>query len=279
MGEVAYVNGQIVPLSEAKVSILDRGFLYGDGLFETIRVYNHIPFLLDEHLRRMQSAAKNLKINMPDYEELVLVATNLVAHSKIKNGILKIVLTRGIGERGLSFTEKLKSTLVAVVTDGIFYTEDMYERGFSAVFTTETRGFGYLKSLNFLANVVARSHADNCGAQEAFFIRDGLVTEGTMSNVFMVKKGVISTPSLQHSILPGITRKYVLDLAKAQNIDTCETDLAEEEFKKADEIFITNSILEVMPVVKLEGERVGNGISGRITKHLRGLYCQSTPGK
>jgi len=279
MGEVAYVNGQIVPLSEAKISIFDRGFLYGDGLFETMRVYNHIPFLLDEHLKRLQSAAKSLKINTPDYEELVLAAASLIAESKVKDGILKIILTRGIGERGLGFTENMKSTLVAVITDGVPCTEEMYKQGYSAVFIRETRGFGYLKSLNFLDNVVARVYADNCGVKEAFFVRDGFVTEGTMSNVFAVREGVISTPSLRYGILPGITRRYVFELAKNQNIDIHEIDLTEEELKKANEVFISNSLLEIMPVVELEGKKVGIGAPGEITGNLRELYRQSTPGK
>jgi D-amino acid aminotransferase len=272
MGEIAYVDGKLVPLAEARISIFDRGFLYGDGLFETIRVYEKTPFLLEKHLKRLLSSAKALKINCPHFDELESIAVSVLQTNSIDNGVLKIILTRGVGERGLSFSEGGKPTLIMTLTEGIPYTEDMYRQGFSAVFVPEARSFGYLKSLNFLANVVAKSFADSRGAQEAFFVRDDFVTEGTMSNIFAIREGKLVTPSLDHKILPGITREQVLNLTNDLGIDFCEGSLLREELEESDEVFITNSILEIMPVIKIEEKKIGSGVPGEITSMLREKY-------
>jgi len=275
MGEIAYVDGDMMSRSEAKISIFDRGFLYGDGLFETIRVYQKRPFLIERHLDRLLSSAKALKIDCRPAGELESIVQAVLRANDIKNGVLKIVLTRGTGERGLDFSEDAKPTLIVTLTGGISYTEDMYKQGFSAILLPEARSLGYLKSLNFLANVVAKSFAKSRGAQEALFVRDGFVTEGTMSSVFAVGGRRLVTPALSHKILPGITREHVLSLAADAGMDFCEGSLLGEELQESDEVFITNSILEIMPVVVIEGKKIGNGVPGEITGALREKYGES----
>jgi D-amino acid aminotransferase len=275
MGDLAYIDGMIVPLGQAKISVLDRGFLYGDGLFETIRVYQKVPFLLENHLKRLLGAAETLKINGPDASKINAAIESVLAQSEIGEGILKIILTRGIGERGLPFSPDLKATLMIILTSGIPYTEEMYSRGFSALFLPDKRSLPNLKSLSLLANVMAGSHVHDQGAGEAFFLKDGSVTEGTMSNIFAVKKGKLATPSLAQGILPGITRAHLLELAGNLGTDVSETSLKTEELQNADEIFITNSIIEIMPIVGLQEEPVGKGSPGDVTLALREKYQES----
>lgn len=275
MGEIAYLNGELIPLSQAKISVLDRGFLYGDGLFETIRVYQGVPFLLEKHLERLLSSTKILKISSPRFEELELLVISVLEANDIPDGILKIIMTRGIGKRGLGFSSGMQPTLAIILTSGIPYTEEMYEKGFTAVFIPEDRGLGSLKSLSFLANVMAKSFAENHEAQEAFFENDGFVTEGTMSNVFVVKNRELATPSLDNKILPGITREQVIELADDLGIGLSQDKILKDDMEKADEVFATNSIIEIMPVVKLGRKEIGNGSPGEVTSLLRGKYKQS----
>ncbi len=169
----------------------------------------------------------------------------------------------------------MEPTLVITLTPGILYDNNIYRKGFSAVFVPEGRSLGYLKSLNFLANVIAKSFADSRGVQEAIFVKGGFVTEGTMSNIFAVNDDKLTTPSLEHKILPGITREHVLSLAGDLGIDICEGSLLREELEESDEVLITNSIIEIMPIVKLEEKKVGEGHPGEITLALREKYKES----
>lgn len=275
MGEIAYVNGQLVPFLEAKISIFDRGFLYGDGLFETLRIYHNVPFLLEKHLARLGSSARNLKINCPLQGELESGVCSVLEANQIEDGVLKIVLTRGVGERGLEFSKDATSSLVITATPGIPYTKSMYEQGVSVVFVPETRSFGHLKSLNLLANVMAKSYARSRGAQEAIFVKEDFVIEGTTSNVFAVSEGRLITPPLDHMILPGITREHVLNLTDDLGLDSCESNLSKRELEESSEVFITNSVLEIMPVVRLEEKKIGNGHPGEIALALREKYHKS----
>jgi len=275
MGEIVYIDGDMMSSAEAKISIFDRGFLYGDGLFETIRVYAKRPFLLERHLDRLRSSARVLKISCQPVSELESIVQAVLQANNVEDGVLKIILTRGTGERGLDFSEDAKPTLIVTLTGGISYTEDMYDEGFSAAFVPEARSLGYLKSLNCLTNVVAKAFAKSRGAQEALFVRDGFVTEGTMSNVFAVRGRRLVTPALSHKILPGITREHVLSLAADAGMDFCEGSLLREELQESDEVFITNSILEIMPVVMIEGKKIGDGAPGATTAALRDKYRKS----
>ncbi len=272
MGNLAYIEGRVVPLSEARIAILDRGFLYGDGLFETIRIYQNMPFLLEKHLRRLLCAAKTVAINAPSIGELESAARRILAQSEIQEGVLKIIITRGSGERGLRFSADIRATLVMILTAGIPYTEGMYQRGFSAVFVPDKRALADIKSLSCLVNVMANSCAQDLGAQEALFLKDGFVTEGTMSNVFVAKNGRLMTPSLEQGILPGITRELVLRLAGNLGIEVCEASLKKKDAQSADEVFVTNSIIEIMPVVRLEKILIGDGMPGELTCVLRRTY-------
>jgi len=275
MGEVAYINGKLIPLSEAKISVYDRGFMYGDGLFETIRIYKKIPFLLEKHLKRLLSSARILKMNPPASDELESLVDSVLKANDISDGVLKIILTGGIGGRGLSFSQEHDPTLVLLLTPGVPYTEEMYQKGFSAVSIPEGRSLGYLKSLSFLPNVMAKSYADSQKAQEAFFLSNGCITEGTMSNVFMVNDRKLATPSLENKILPGITREQVLELADQLGIGYYEGNLLREDMARADEVFITNSIIELMPIVRLDEAQVGEGRPGEISAILRNKYQES----
>lgn len=272
MGEVAYVDGELMPLSEAKVSIFDRGFMYGDGLFETMRVYEKVPFLLDRHIERIKSSARALEIPFPSAEEMRSLVGRVISANDVEEGALKIIVTRGTGERSLSFPKKMKSNVIITLTTGLPYGEEAYKKGFKAVFVPEMRTYGNLKSLCFLANVLAKSCADRQEAQEAFFVRDGYLTEGAMSNVFAVQKERVITPPLNENILPGITRDQVLDLAAKMGLDVYEERMRQEDLQEAKEVFITNSVLEVMAIVRIEDREIGDGRPGETSFALRKQY-------
>lgn len=278
-----FLNGSLVPQDEAKVSVLDRGFLYGDGVFETLRAYSGKIFHPDDHIIRLFRSAKAIYLRTPFTEGYIKDALfHTLKENNLKNAYLRLTITRGISNPGLDTEGCLNPTITIVAREFSGYTEELYRVGIRAAIVN-TRRIPVsslnpeIKSLNFLNNIMARVEAREAGASEAFMLStDGYVAEGTVSNIFIVKEGVIKTPSLSVGILNGVTRSLVIGLAQKNNIPLTEQPFQPEELYSADECFVTSTLYEVMPVTSINNKPVGNGYPGELTQKMLSSYHQLT---
>jgi branched-chain amino acid aminotransferase len=284
-----FFNGDIVLEEEALVSVRDRGFLYGDGLFETLRSYNGRPFLLEDHLERLASSAKALDIPLNrSPEELRQAVEDLLKRNKLKEAYIRITLSRGESwHYGLEPHEPLQPTLVIETRPFKPHPEESYKQGMSLIVSDYRRSttcpLGRHKTSNFLLGILAKQEAKRKGAQDALLLNtDGDVCEATVSNIFMVEGGKVVTPSLKANILLGITRKTVLALCKQEKIPISSELFKTERLLKADEAFLTNSLVEIMPVATIENSAIGKSVPGKTTKRIMEAYkrlTQMRPGE
>ncbi len=268
MPNIAYVNGQFFPLEQATIPIEDRGFQFGDGVYEVIRTYGGVPFRLHDHLLRLQSSARAVSIPVPlsatEWEALIQEGVQRSRHAEC---LVYIQLTRGVAPRAHLFPNPSKPTVVItfrgiVRTDGVLVRE-----GVPAVILPDLRwGRCSVKSLNLLANVLAKQEAYDAGAREAILVKDGLVTEGCSSNVCLVRDGTIITPPLSDQLLAGVTRAVVLELAGKAGIVVDEREVPQEELARVDELFLIGTTIEVLPVSRLNNVPVGGRIPGPVTQ-------------
>lgn len=271
-----YLNGSLVPKEEAKVSVFDRGFLYGDSVFETIRIYDGKPFLIDEHITRLLNGLKALRFQkLP--AGLKVHSEKVIEANKVKNGVLRIAVTRGELTSGIAPSACKEPTVVITAREGMPYNEGLYERGFKAIIPSVRKDsrspLCKVKSANFLTHILAKGEATDAGVDEAVMLNyDGLVTEATVSNIFLVKGKTLFTPSLESGILPGVTRKVVLEMAEKMGLEVAECEIRPEELYGADEAFLTNSLMEVMPLVEVDKRLIGNGLPGDVTKEIHKNY-------
>ncbi|MCS7165817.1 MAG: branched-chain-amino-acid transaminase [Candidatus Calescibacterium sp.] len=271
-----FINGKLVSKEEAKISVWDHGFLYGDGVFEGIRVYNNSIFKLDEHLVRLYNSARVIELNIPySYEELRNHVINTVRvnleEEKTENAYIRLVVSRGEGDLGLD-PRKCKTPSVVIIVDKIqLYPKEFYEKGLKLIISSYRRPSAdilspRIKSLNYLNNILAKIEANNSSAQEAIMLnQNGYVTECTADNIFIVYKGIVKTPPPYVGILEGITRESVIQMCQELNIPCQETILDIKDILTADEIFITGTGAEIVPV------RQVNNLTfniGEITKKL-----------
>lgn len=277
MPELVFVNGEFVPVKDAKISVFDHGFLYGDGIFETMRSYNSKIFLLDEHLERLARAAEALQLTLP-YSKRELEA--LLEQTVYRNGpdlYIRLTVSRGPGPMGIDPGLCSKPTVV-ITTKEIKYNDTFYTQGVKAVFVSTMRNLAgatmpEVKSLNFLNNILAKQEVLKAGASEGFMLNHlGQVTEGTVSNVFLVKGDCLKTPSPESGLLEGITRQKVMELALIMGLEVKEEFLFKDDFAIADEVFYTNSGSEVVPVTDLDGSKVGTGKVGPVAQELLARY-------
>ena len=276
MSEIVYLNGSLMPRSQARISALDYGFLYGFGLFETMRAYGGRVFRLDRHLSRLARSAEVLGMPIEVLELEGAVMDTLHAN---KLGDARIRITISIGEGGMVPDPSTcqKPTVLILAADYQPYPEQVYEKGFRAVVSSIRRNsqspLSRLKSANYLESMLARQEARAAGVDEALCLNDkGLVAEGSMSNIFVVADGTLKTPGQESGILPGITREAVLELALQLGINTLEHDILLDELFQAQEAFLTNSLIEVMPLTELDGKPIGSGKPGALTKRLMAAY-------
>lgn len=280
---LVWLNGELVPKSQAKVSVFDHGFLYGDGVFEGIRAYNGRVFMLDEHLDRLYESAKSIWLTIPmTKEEMKEAILKTLRANGLKDAYIRVVVSRGEGDLGLD-PRKCSKPNVVVITDKIeLFPEEFYGRGIEMVTVSVRRNSPQalnpnIKSLNYLNNILAKIEAINAGKPEGLMLTiDGYVAEGTGENIFIVKKGVILTPPAHMGILKGITRQVVINLACESGIAVREEVLTLHDVYTADECFITGTAAEIMPVVKLDGRTIGDGVPGPITKALIKKFRQYT---
>lgn len=275
-----YINGNLIPGSEAKVSVFDRGFLYGDGVFETLRSYKGVIFHCDDHLDRLFKSAGGISLIIPFTKEYLKEALyRTLKENNLNNAYLRLTITRGESEPGLDIEHPVNPTIIIIPREFNGYPEDLYLTGIHAavVNTRRTPASSLnpaIKSINFLNNIMARAGAKALAASEGIMLNtEGYVAEGTASNIFIIKNSIIKTPSLETGILNGVTRSVVISLARENQLTVIEEPFYPDELYNADECFITNTTYEIMPVTRLNGCSVGNGQPGEITKRLRKLFC------
>lgn len=261
-----------MPLKEGKIGVEDRGFQFADGIYGTIRVYNGVPFHFNEHLKRIERSAKGILLALPySLERIDAICRNVIKRSDVKWGKLYIQVTRGEAPRKHVFPQKTKPTFLAYVSPMKPHHEDCYKKGIKVITVPDERwSRPYIKSVCLLPNVLAAEKARRAGAYEAIqYDEKGVVTEGSATNAYMIKRGVLYTYPAQKTILRGITRMLALKMAKRIGLPVKERKKTVNDFKNADEVFVSGSTVEVMPVVKIERATISNGKPGPWTKKLR----------
>ncbi len=271
---LVYINGEFVPESEAKISIFDHGFLYGDGVFEGIRAYNGRVFKLKEHIDRLYDSAKAIALEIPmSKEEFMNVILETLRVNGLRDAYIRPIVTRGIGDLGLDPRKCGKPTVIVITKPWGRLYGDLYERGLKAVTVSIRRNPidalpPNIKSLNYLNNVLAKIEANVKGGDEAIFLdKNGYVSEGSGDNIFIVKNGIVMTPPTVNN-LKGITREVVIEIIRKLRLPFKETNLSLYDLYTADEVFVTGTAAEIAPIVEIDGRKIGDGKPGRITRLL-----------
>lgn len=278
-----YLNGQLVSKDEAKISVFDHGLLYGDGIFEGIRIYNRKVFLLEEHIERLYESAHAIRLTIPlSPAEMTKAVEETVAANELVDGYIRLVITRGSGSLGLDI-RRTSDPQVIIIADKIsLYPEELYEQGLKIITASTIRNHPQalsprIKSLNYLNNILAKIEGSDAGCLEAVMLNHkGEVAECTGDNIFIVKNGVLKTPSTDAGILDGITRRAVLRLAREAKMEVLETTMTRHELYVSDECFLTGSAAEVIAVVELDGRLIGDGKPGPVTKDLKTRFEKLT---
>lgn len=269
-----YLNGRLVDKDQAKVSVFDHGFLYGDGVFEGIRAYNHLVFKLNEHIDRLFESAHSIMLSIPlTKKQASEAAIKTLKANQLSDAYIRVVVSRGQGDLGLDPRKCQGRETVVIITDKIvLYPKELYQMGMEIVTVPTIRNIPQamnpqIKSLNYLNNILAKIEAINSGCQEALMMDHlGFVVECTGDNVFVVKNGQLYTPPQYMGILRGITRDTVLDIAQKIKIPAHENALTRHEVYVSQECFLTGTAAEIVPVVKVDGRMIGDGKPGKITK-------------
>ncbi len=277
MPELVWHDGQILPPEDARCSCLDRGRLYGDGLFETMHAYSGKVFRLDAHLARLTAGAEQLYLQLPmATEELQRAIQKTLKESELASAYIRLTVTRGVGGSPSQLDASTASVTVWVRPFS-GYPLELYQKGMSAVLaearSNEHSPLSGLKTLNYLDNLLARAEAQRAGAGEAILLNtSGQLAEASASNLFIVEGGRVLTPPIEAGILPGITRACVLELCAAEGMPFTERSLEVDQLREAAEAFLTGSIMEIMPLTSYAGQPIGSGQPGEITKQLQQAY-------
>lgn len=271
----AYIDGKWYPKSEAKISIFDHGLLYGDGVFEGIRSYNCLIFKLREHLDRLYESAHTIMLEIPlSKEEITRAVVRTLEINRLANAYIRLVVTRGVGDLGLDPRKCRRPTTIIITDKIILYPDELYKNGLEIITVPTVRNLPealnpQLKSLNYLNNIMAKIEASNAGYQEAIMLNfQGYVAECTGDNIFICKKGCLTTPPTYLGALKGITRNAIIELAQKERIPFEERVLTRHDLFNAEEVFLTGTAAEVIPVVKIDGRTIGASKPGRITLRL-----------
>nr|WP_255688445.1 branched-chain-amino-acid transaminase [Tepidanaerobacter sp. GT38] len=270
-----YVNGEFFPKEEAKISVFDHGFLYGDGVFEGIRAYNGRVFKLKEHIDRLYNGARGIMLDIPlTKEEMTEVVLETIRRNQLKDAYIRLVVSRGTGDLGLDPRKCQKPTIICIADKIVLYPEKLYTEGMEIITaaTRRNRPEGVnpqMKSLNYLNNILAKIEANLAGVPEAMLLNtEDYVAECTGDNIFIVRDGVLITPPPYVGILIGITRNTVMELAEKLGIKVEEKVFTRYEVFTADECFLSGTAAEAIPVVKVDGRPIGDGKPGPITKKI-----------
>jgi branched-chain amino acid aminotransferase len=274
-----YIDGRYYDEKNAKISVFDHGLLYGDGIFEGIRAYNNRVFKLREHIDRLFYSAKAILLTIPlSHEEVMKAVIETCRKNKLREGYIRLVVTRGVGGLGLN-PNKCKNPSIIVIADKIqLYPVEYYQKGLDIITVPTVRNLHSavnpaIKSLNYLNNILAKIEANQGGCEEAIMLNsEGYVAECTGDNIFIIKNGQMYTPPLSAGALYGITRGVVIDLANQAGLKVSEPNLTRYDVFNADECFLTGTGAELIPVVKIDGRVIGNGKPGAVTRDLVEQY-------
>ena len=269
-----FLNGKLVPLDQAHVSVLDRGFIFGDGVYELVPVYSRVPFRLDEHLTRLERSLGEAKIRNPySRAQWRSHIYQLIDAQAFDDQGVYFQVTRGVAKRDHAFPKSLEPTVFMMSNPLTNPPQAQVEKGGSAVSAQDNRWLRCdIKSISLIGNCLLRQVSAEAGAAETILFRDGKLTEASASNVFIVKRGVIQSPPKSNLILPGITYDVVTELARANNLPLEFREVSEAEVRDADEIWVTSSSKEVLAIVELDGKRVGDGRPGPVFGRMYQLY-------
>lgn len=271
---IVYLNGDFLPLEEACISPLDRGFVFADGVYEVIPVYNGHLFRLAEHLQRLDLSLAGIRLDPPlAHEDWRHILERLVRHGDSPDQSLYLQITRGVARRDHAFPEATRPTVFAMSSPLSPLPGDIRRNGVAAITLEDIRWrYCHLKTVALLPNILLRQEALDRGAVEAILVRDGQVTEGAASNLFMVRADNILTPPKGPQLLPGITRDLIVELATSHGLSVAETELTPDDLAAADEVWLTSSTREILPVTRLDDRPVGAGIPGPMWQRMIGLY-------
>ena len=271
--EEVYLNGKYLPAAEASISIFDRGFIFGDGVYEVIPVYGGRLFRLQQHLDRLRYSLGEIRLPAPLSDREITLIFERLLNGRSDDASVYLQITRGSAPRNHAFPDKMKPTVLAYAQDLVYPDQAHREAGVRAVSFPDQRWERCdIKSVSLLANVLARQYAHEHNAAEAVLFRDGKLTEGAASTLFVVHNGQLLTTASGHSILPGITRELVLELACNHGLQCQQTDISEQQVKQADELWLSSSTKEILPIVELDGKLVGDGKPGPHYHQIIKLY-------
>ena len=278
-----YLNGKFVDESQAVVSVFDHGLLYGDGVFEGIRAYNGLVFRLQEHIDRLYESAHTIMLKIPlTKEEMTEAVKASLRANKLRDGYVRLVVTRGEGDLGLDPRKCARATTFIIANKIQLYSQKLYDQGLALITVATQRNVPealnpQIKSLNYLNNILAKIEAVNAGYEEAIMLsHSGYVTECTGENIFIVRGKQLLTPPPYVGVLRGITRQTVMDLGAQQKLHVKEDLLTRHDLFNADEVFLTGTAAEIVPVVKIDGRVIGAGHPGAQTKKLQHAFHQLT---
>ena len=271
---IVYLNGQFLPLEDAKIPVLDRGFIFGDGVYEVIPVFHGKAFRLEHHLTRLESNINAIKIKNPhSKKEWTSIINDVISRNNPTDQSVYLQVTRGIAKRDHKFPEDTRPTVFIMSNPLKHVPEEELENGVTAITLDDIRWqYCHIKSIALLPNILLRQQAVEQNASEAILIRDGMITEGAASNIFTVKDGIIYTPPKSGCLLPGITRDLVVELAATHGMTCREEAISEEALQQVDEIWLTSSTKEILPITRLNNTPVGDGKPGTVWKTMYHCY-------
>jgi len=274
-----YIDGKFLPKADAKISVFDHGLLYGDGIFEGIRLYDSCVFRLDEHLERLEMSAKAIALALPwSRREIADIVCESCRRNNLTNGYIRLVITRGVGDLGISPKTCPRPTLICIADKISLYPETLYTTGMKII-TSPTRRMSpaalppMVKSLNYLNNVLAKIEAQQHGYHECIMLNEqGYVAECTGDNIFLIHKGRLITPASHSGALVGITRQAVIDVARELGLPVVETNVTRYDVWNAEECFLTGTAAEVIPVIEVDGRVIGTGKPGPTTARILEVF-------
>jgi branched-chain amino acid aminotransferase len=280
---IIYLNGEFVPKEKAVVSVFDHGLLYGDGVFEGIRAYHGRVFKLGEHLDRLYDGARAISLKIPvSKDEMQEIVLETLRRNNLRDAYIRLVVTRGPGDLGLDPRKCPEAFVFCIAASIVLYPDELYEKGMSVISVSTRRNIPTaciprVKSLNYLNNIYAKMEANLAGMPEAIMLNnEGYVAEATGDNIFIVKKGVLITPPSSAGILEGITRNTVMDIAREKGITVEEKMFTMYDVYTADEVFLTGTAAEVIPVINVDGRVIADGKPGKMTWELISAFHEIT---
>ncbi len=276
MTDIVYLNGKFMPIEEAYIPVLDRGFIFGDGVYEVIPVYSKHPFRLAEHLKRLQYSLDKIRIPNPHSDaEWTQLVNEMVQRNSGDDQSVYLQITRGVAKRDHAFPRGVTPTVFLMSNPLVTPAPALVESGVACITAQDYRWLNCdIKSVSLLGNCLLRQLSADVGATETILFRDGKLTEASSSNVFVVKNGVLLTPPKDNFVLPGITYDVVLEIARAREFEVEVRAVSEAEVRSADEIWVTSSTKEVLAVTTLDGKPVGDGRPGALFRRMHALYQQ-----